>query len=178
MFDLFYDNPVAGFAGLTAMAGLAVFPLCRSRSGLLSVQLCVGISFTIYYAMLDVPGAAAVNLLGVLQTAAALASARGRILNMIGYGLIVMMVGSGMYFWSGPASTVSVTAMTLIALGRMQVNPLPMRLLIFAGGVTWIAHGLLLETWLALTANLISVMIGAVAIRNIAHRQVLAPSAA
>jgi hypothetical protein len=63
-----------------------------------------------------------VNVLGSVQTFAALFAARSEALNRIGYGLIPLMIAGSVYFWAGPSSALCVAAMGLIALGRMQKN--------------------------------------------------------
>jgi hypothetical protein len=81
-------------------------------------------------------------------------------LNRIGYGLIPLMVGVGIYFWTGPTSALCVVAMGLIALGRMQGNQWTLRLLILAGGAVWSVHDYLEGAWIALAADLLSLTMG------------------
>ncbi len=160
MLNSLLDNPTAAATGLFALICLSVWPLFRSRSGILLVQLGAGIGFACHYALLDMAAPSLVNVLGAVQTLAALFARRSTALNKIGYVLIPLMIGAGIYFWSGPTSALCVAAMGLIALGRMQDNQSALRLLILAGGVFWSVHDYLVESWIALTADVLSLAIG------------------
>jgi hypothetical protein len=107
----------------------------------------------------------------------ALYATRSEALNRIGYGLIPLMIGAGVYFWTGPTSALCVAAMGLIALGRMQDNQWTIRILILAGSVFWAAHDNLLSSWIALAADLLSLIIGLAMLANMALAQRLRPRA-
>jgi len=160
MLDSFLDNPAAAAAGFFALVCLTVCPLFRTRSGILWAQLGAGVGFASHYALLGIAAPSLVNVLGSVQTSAALFSTRSEALNRVGYGLIPLMIGVGSYFWTGPTSALCVVAMGLIALGRMQENQWTLRLLILARGVFWSAHDYLEGAWIALTADLLSLTMG------------------
>lgn len=160
MLDAFLDKPAAAAAGLVALMCLTVCPLFRTRSGILWAQLGAGVGFASHYALLGIAAPSLVNVLGSVQTGAALFSTRSEALNRIGYGLIPLMIGVGIYFWTGPTSALCVVAMGLIALGRMQDNQWALRLLILAGGVFWSVHDYLEGAWVALAADLLSLTMG------------------
>ena len=160
MLDSFLDNPAAAAAGFFALVCLTVCPLFRTRSGILWAQLGAGVGFASHYALLGIAAPSLVNVLGSVQTGAALFSTRSEALNRVGYGLIPLMIGVGSYFWTGPTSALCVVAMGLIALGRMQENQWTLRLLILARGVFWSAHDYLEGAWIAHTADLLSLTMG------------------
>jgi hypothetical protein len=178
MLNSFLDNPAAAAAGFFALVCLAVWPLFRTRNGILLAQLGAGIGFTIHYALLGIAAPSLVNLLGSVQTSAALFSTRSTTLNRIGYGLIPLMIGAGIYFWTGPTSALCVAAMGLIALGRMQRNQWTLRLLILAGSVFWCAHDYLVASWIALGADLLSLTMGLAMLANLAFAETLRRRAA
>ena len=160
MLDTFLSNPAAAAAGLFALVCLTIWPLFRARHSILLVQLGAGIGFATHYALLGIFAPSLVNVLGSVQTVAALFSTRSEALNRIGYGLIPLMVAVGVYFWTGPTSALCVAAMALIALGRMQRNEWTLRLFILAGGAFWTAHDYLVGSWIALTADVLSLTMG------------------
>jgi Bacterial inner membrane protein len=88
----------------------------------------------------------------------------------LGYVLIGLMALVGFYFWQGPISALSVAAITLIALGRMQSNELRLRVLLPAGGCFWAMHDFVGEAWIALTADLGAATMGAVALFSLLFR--------
>ena len=169
------ENPATSAAGFLALVCLAVWPLFRTRNGILLAQLGAGVGFTIHYALLGIAAPSLVNLLGSVQTSAALFSTRSRVLNRIGYGLIPLMIGVGIYFWTGPTSALCVAAMGLIALGRMQRNQWTLRLLILAGGVSWSVHDYLVGSWIALSADLMSLAMGLAMLTKMALAEAARP---
>jgi hypothetical protein len=102
-------------------------------------------------------------------------STRNAAMNRIGYALIPLMIGVGVYFWTGPTSALCVAAMGLIALGRMQSNQWALRLLILAGGVFWSAHDYLVGSWIALAADGLAVTLGVAVLASMALAEALRP---
>jgi hypothetical protein len=156
--------------GVAAALCLTAAPIFRTRQMVLLVQLAAGLCFAAHYFYLGIAVAGAVNILGAVQTGAALFSARGAVMNRLGYGLIGLMALVGLWFWQGPISALSVAAVTLIALARMQHDELRLRLLLLAGGGLWIAHDFVGEAWIALTADIGAVLVGVVALSAMLFR--------
>ena len=173
MLNSFLESPAASAAGFFALVCLAIWPLFRTRNGILLAQLGAGVGFASHYALLGIAAPSLVNMLGSVQTCAALFSTRSRAVNQIGYGLIPLMIGAGIYFWTGPTSALCVAAMGLIALGRMQRNQWALRLLILAGGAFWSAHDYLVGSWIALAADLMSLTMGLAMLTKMALAQSL-----
>lgn len=140
--------------GLAAATCLTAAPVFRTRRTILAVQLAAGLFFAAHYFCLGVAVASLVNILGMVQTGAAMFSARGTAMKRLGYALIVLMVLVGLWFWQGPVSALSVAATALIALARMQQNQVWLRLLLLGGGSFWIAHDFVAEAWIAFTADI------------------------
>lgn len=161
--NLVEDAP-AILTGVAAALCLTATPMFRSRRMILLAQLAAGLFFAAHYICLGIAVAAAVNMLGAVQTGAALFSARSAAMNRLGYALIVLMALVGLVFWQGPISALSVTAMFLVALARMQTNELRLRVLLLAGGCFWAMHDAIGEAWIALAADLGAATIGAAAI--------------
>lgn len=160
MLDALLATPGATAAGVVAFVCLSIWPLFRSRSSILLVQLCASVGFATHYALLGLMAPSVVNILGSGQTIAALFAPNSPVLNRIGYALVALMIAAGMYFWTGPVSALCVMAMGLIAVGRMQKNQIALRSLILAGGGFWIAHDYLVASHIALGADVTSLTIG------------------
>jgi hypothetical protein len=142
----------------------------RHRRLILLAQLSAGLFFAAHYLCLGIKVAAAVNLIGIVQTAAALFSGRSAAMGRLGYALIVLMALVGLCFWQGPISALSVAATSLIALGRMQSNEVRLRVLLLAGGGFWIMHDFLGEAWIALTADIGAATMGAAVLFSLLFR--------
>jgi hypothetical protein len=151
-------------SGAGAALCLTATPLFRSRQAMLFAQLAAGACFATHYAGLGLAVAAGVNLLGLVQTAAALCQTRRAATMRLGYALIVLMDIVCLCFWQGPISALSLFAMTFVALARMQTEVLRLRLLLLAGGATWMAHDFVAQAWIALAADICAVVIGIAAL--------------
>lgn len=166
---LLQDLP-ATITGVAAALCLTASPMFRDRRTILLAQLAAGLFFSAHYVCLGISVAAAANMLGLVQTAAALLSSRSAAMTWLGYALIGLMVLVGLYFWQGPISALSIAAMTLIALGRMQPNELQLRGLLLAGGCFWVMHDFLGEAWIALIADIGAFTIGTAALFSLLFR--------
>jgi hypothetical protein len=147
------DAPIVAM-GLAAAVFLTATPLFRTRPVILMAQLVAGLCFAAHYALLGLAVASAVNILGAVQTFAAIFSTRSAAMSRLGYALVCLMALTGLWFWQGPISAVSVVAMTLIALARLQTDELHLRVLLLAGGCVWMVHDYVGEAWLALLADI------------------------
>jgi hypothetical protein len=80
-------NPdaLASLAAIIGLVGRAAWPLLSTRVGVLRGQLLIGVAFTAHYALLGIPTAAIVNVLGSLQTATALLPLHARTARYAGF---------------------------------------------------------------------------------------------
>lgn len=146
--------------GVGATVCLTASPMFRSRHRILLAQLAAGSFFAAHYLCLGITVAAAAGLLGTVQTGAALLAARSAAMTWLGYALVGLMALMGLFFWQGPISALSVIAMTLIALARMQSDELRLRVLLLAGGGVWALHDFVAQAWIALTADIGAFVMG------------------
>lgn len=158
--EVFAQAPLTLLTGAGAILFMTCGPALRSRNGILLAQLGASACFVGHYWSLGILAASAVSALGLVQTGAAIFAGQSTSMNRLGYVLILLMIASGLWLWQGPISALSVTAMSLIALGRMQCDELRLRLLLLLGSAIWIAHDLISQAWFALTADIGAFVIG------------------
>jgi hypothetical protein len=159
--SLMHDAPTV-LSGVAAAVCLTAAPLFRNRRMILLAQLAAGLCFATHYAYLGIAVAAAVNILGSIQTSAAIFSEKNAAMGRLGYALICLMALVGLWFWQGPISGFSVMAMILIAMARMQTNEVRLRALLLAGGCFWLVHDFAAQAWIAFAADVGAVLTGAV----------------
>lgn len=162
MVDLSDHSALALLAGMTAATFLALGPLLPTRAGILAAQLVAGLAFAGYYAALGVTVAAAVNVLGAAQTCAAMRATHSEASRSLGYAIALLMVLVGIVFWDGPTSALSVAAMGIITLGRLQARQGPLRVMLLTGGALWIAHDLSVGAWVAMAGDIAAFAAGAI----------------
>lgn len=161
--NAFDPSTPAGLCGIVATAGLAVWPLFRTRRVMLSLQLGALALLSLHYALLGVTTAAIVNGLGTLQLMACLAFGTHPRLRYLGYGLAGLMVAASIVTWQGLISLLCTSGNVVIAFGRLQTDANRMRLLVLAGTPFWLLHDILIESPVMLADGL-SLLIGVVAL--------------
>jgi hypothetical protein len=163
MMAAMWDSPAASAFALLGAICFITWPLYHTRRDMLLVQLGVGIGFGLHYALWGGATAAAINGLGAIQTAASLLFGTSPRLRCLGYALIPAIVGASALTWGGIPSLLAAIGQTLMALGRMQIKPSAMRILVLSGVLFWVAHDLVIRSPLVI-ADLLSLAIGAVAL--------------
>lgn len=131
---------LAQLVGFCGTLGGMLWPFFRSRTGMLLVQLVPCLCFSLHFAMVGSPTAAALNGLAALQVAAALAIG-GRPAFRIAYLLILPVIAAVMAFtWSGLPSAFAAAGMALISLARYQTQVARFRGTMLVALPCWFVH--------------------------------------
>lgn len=152
-------HPFAFLMALVGMLCLVSWPLARSRHAVLLIQIGIGISFGLHYAILGNLTAGAVNGLGSVQIALMLCLGGQPGLKWVSWIFIPAVVAAAFLTWQGAPTLMAAAGTLLIALGRAQSHPIRMRILILAGCPFWIAHDLLVSSPVII-ADLLSLLTG------------------
>jgi Bacterial inner membrane protein len=158
LMDVIMDH-AASICAWFAMAGLAAWPLFRTRNTMLAVQLGALIVLSLHYALLGITTAATVNTLGAVQIGASLLIGTKPRLRWIGYALAATMVASSAVTWQGLVSALAAIGMAVVAIGRVQTSASIMRIIVLAGSPFWFAHDLLIKSPVA-AADALSLTVG------------------
>ena len=158
-----WNNPAASAFALLGTICFIGWPLCRTRRGMLLVQVGIGFGFGLHYALWGGATAALVNGLGAVQTAASLLFGTSRRLRWLGFAFIPGIVGACALTWNGFPSILAAAGQILMAFGRVQIAPSAMRALVLSGTFFWLAHDRIVGSPL-LIADLLSLATGAVAL--------------
>ena len=154
------------FLLLTALSGavcMMAWPLFATRSSMLTVQLGIGVSFSIHYALLSAETAAAGNAVGAMQILLALLSSGTTRLRWISYIPIPLMLVLGALTWNGPGSLFATVGTVVLALGRAQLDAGRLRKFVMVGTVFWLVHDLLVWSPIAVI-DVISLTVGGLAL--------------
>lgn len=155
----FTVDHLASMSAFLAILYLGAWPLFRSRSAMLLMQLSALGWLTLHYALVGAVTAAGVNLLGAIQIAACLLVGNRPRWQWVGYALAILIVVMGIVTWQGIVSALAVIGMCLVALGRAQAGAQAMRVLVLAGAPFWLIHDLLIASPIAI-ADAISLIVG------------------
>lgn len=142
---------------------LVSWSLMKTRRMMLLVQLGLALGFATHYGLEGQRTAALLNGLGALHVASSLLWGTSPRLKWIGYGMVPAILAACLLSWGGLPSILSTAGMLLIALGRVQVDPAAVRLLVLAGSPFWLAHDVLVGSPLAF-ADLLGIGVGLAAL--------------
>ena len=154
------------FIWLTALSGavcMMTWPLFVSRSSILAVQLGIGVSYSIHYALLSAETAAAGNALGAIQILLALLSGGAARLRWISYLPIPLMLLLGAVTWDGPSSLFATVGTVVLALGRAQLDARRLRKVVMVGTAFWLVHDILIWSPVAMV-DIVSLAVGGLAL--------------
>lgn len=158
-------SPAAAF-GVAGLSAQLVWPLCRKRLTILSVQLAAACSYGASYALAGHGTAAAICLIGATQTTVALLGGERPRLSRIGFVFLPMVLVAAALSYSGLPSILAATACCLVMIGRMQRDTLRLRIIQLGASPFGAAHDLLVGAWPCLAGALISFLIAATALRR------------
>lgn len=155
--------PVFGMAGLAAQTS---WPLFRTRSTILGIQLGAACCYAASYALMDQHTATAVCLTGALQTTVALLAGDRPWLARLGYVFLPAVLAIGVATYSGLPTILMITACCLVMIGRMQPDLLRMRGVQLTASPFGAAHDVAVGAWPCLLGALVSFTIAMTGFRR------------
>jgi Bacterial inner membrane protein len=161
MLAVMADHPAAAVAGFVAMACFATWPLFRARWTMLMAYIGNNLGFAVHYALLGEWTAVAMNGLMGVQTVVAIMLVRQPRLRWAYYALMPVLALASVLTWQGLPSFFSTAAVTLSTIGRIQTNERALRVLLLASTPLWAVHDLIVGSLPGLTADVLSMAIGA-----------------
>jgi hypothetical protein len=161
MLTTIWSNPAASIFALLGAICFVTWPLCRTCRGMLLVQVGIGIGFGLHYALWGSSTAAIVNGLGAVQIAMSLLFGTDPRMRWLGFAIAPVIIGACVLTWSGPPSLLAAIGQTLMVLGRVQISPCAMRVLVLSGTLFWLAHDRIIGSPLFI-ADALSLAIGSV----------------
>ena len=160
MFAIAADNPMACGAGLVGMISLAIWPLFRTRSAMLTVYICNNLAFVLHYGLLHDWTASSMNALMSVQTIVAIWIAKDERLRWVYYVLMFVLAGMTLATWHGLPSFLAAMAAGFSTIGRMQRNEIALRALVLASVPFWLTHDIVVSSMPGFTADVLSLAIG------------------
>ena len=144
---------------LLGAAGVAIgctWPLFKTRTTILTVQAAGSLCFALHYVLLGSLTGAAMCTVSITQ---GMASARlhSRLLLTLVYAVTASFVLVATWStWHGWPSLFAALGSTCGMAGRLQRDPLRMRLAFLCGTFAWMGHNVLMQSAFGLTADLLS----------------------
>jgi hypothetical protein len=163
-FGMMTDHPFAAVAGLAAMICYASWPLCRTRSAILTTYISNNLGFMLHYALLGQWTAVAMNGILAVQTVVAMHLDTKPWLRWLYLALIPVLAFGSWSTWHGMPSLLAGAAATLSTLGRMQINETSLRLWLLTSAPFWMAHDVIVGSLPGQLADILSMASGGVMI--------------
>jgi hypothetical protein len=170
--DILLESPLATAFGAAGLLCQLIWPIFRARKAILGAQFGIGADYSLQYALLGAWSGAGVAGLGALQTALAFFAGERAWLRHSGLLLLPVVGLIGYASWSGIATLLAMTAVTLIMIGRAQRDTLRLRVLLLAAAPFGMGYDILVGALAALAGGIVSAIIAAVMLmREIAARR-------
>ncbi|WP_083897185.1 YgjV family protein, partial [Azospirillum sp. B506] len=155
------DWSVAQLVGLCGTLGGMLWPFFRSRTGMLLVQLVPCLCFSLHFAMVGAPTAAALNGLAALQVAAALAIGTRPAFRIV-YLLILPVIAAVMALtWTGLPSAFAAAGMALISIARYQIQIAHFRGTMLVALPCWFMHNSLVGSVPGMISDVTGIVVNA-----------------
>lgn len=164
--SLITEHPAAVTFGAAGLACQLAWPLFSSRRTMLSVQIGIGTNYSVQYALIDAWSGAGVCALGATQTVIALLAGKRPWLRWMGLAFLPVIAAVCVLTWSGLASICSLTACTLIMLGRLQRDTVRIRCLMLAAAPFAITYDLAVGSAAGLLGACLSAALTALTLRR------------
>ena len=161
MMQTVVEQPIAAAWGVFGMLCLIFWPLFKTRTAMLLVQLGIGIGLGVHYGLLGAWTGALMNALCAVQVAAAIPIERRPELRWIYHAIVPAIAAASVVTWAGWPSAFAALGMVFLTLGRMQSNLLWLRALLLAAVPFWLVHDVLVGSLPAVIADTASFGIGA-----------------
>lgn len=155
-------------AGLTALTGLAgmVFgvswPLFRNRTVILSMQTLGSTLFAFHWLLKGDGTATVLTVMSVIQSLAAIPLGSRPGFRYVYLGTLPVIAVLLASTWSGTPSVFAALGTAVVSLGRYQLDTLLFRVILMAAGPFWFSHNVLVESYPAMAADIVSLVINAV----------------
>lgn len=129
---LFSEHPLAALFGCLGFLCLIFWPFFHARATILSLQFSGAILYGLHYALLGAWTGTGMTLLGASQTLAALLLAGNPHARYAALAFLPLAAGMTWFTWSGTPSLCAGAALSLIMIGRMQLDEIRMRVLLLS----------------------------------------------
>lgn len=152
----------ATIAGILAMACLAISPLFKHRTAVLTAQLGTSAGFGAHYALSGITTAAVSCGLSAVQVLLAIPLATRPSFKPVFYLFAPVLVVAAILTWQGPVSGMAAAALAFTTMARMQERTGPLRLYMMGAQLAWLAHDVAVLSLPAIAGDVASLLTGAV----------------
>jgi hypothetical protein len=169
--SLITEHPAAVTFGAAGLACQLAWPLFSSRRTMLGVQAGIGTNYAVQYALIDAWSGAGVCMLGATQTVIALMAGNRPWLRWMGLAFLPVVFAICVMTWSGLPSFCSLTACSLVMLGRLQRDTVHLRFLMLAAAPFGMGHDLAVGSVAGLAGACLSASLTALTLRREIHKR-------
>lgn len=168
----FQENPLATAFGVAALLLQLTWPLFRAHKAIMSMQLGIGVDYSLHYALLDAWSGAGVAGLSAMQSAMAIFIGDRFWFRWVGFAFLPILAGICWATWSGLPTLLVFAFVGLIMIGRLQRDTLRLRILLLSATPFGMGHDILIGATPALIGGFVSATIATVMlVREIQSRR-------
>lgn len=166
LWDILAANPEANIVGgISALLG-AMWPLLKTRRGMLWAQAAIHIGMSAHFFLLGAMSGSLMNALGFGQTLAAIPLGNKPGFKIVYIAYLPVIAAAAIFTWSGPMSLFAAGGLAGMSLARYQTDVLKFRILMLGAILSWTIYDVWVVSLPALILDAISLGISIVMIRR------------
>ena len=159
-------NPEANMVGAAAALLGAVWPLFRTRRGMLWAQAVIHVGMCTHFYLLGALSGSLMNALGLGQVLAAIPLGTKPGFNKIYISYLPLIALGLAYTWQGPVSLFAAGGLASLSLARYQTNVMRFRVLTLITIASWSVYDVMVMSIPGMTLDGLSLIFSLVMIRR------------
>lgn len=156
--------------GFLGTLGGVLWPLMRSRTGMLAVQAADSAIFALHYLLIGADTGAYMNLLSAGQAAAAIPLGHNRWFRYVYLALLPVIAFGLSLTWHGTPSLFAAAATALMSLGRYQLSIVHFRVYMALAIPCWFTHNIMVQSYPGMASDVAGMAINGIMLFRILTR--------
>jgi len=166
VFDILAAHPEANAIGAVAALLGGIWPLLKTRTGMLWAQAAIHVGMCMHFLLLGALSGSLMNALGLGQVLAAIPLGQRPGFKKVYLAYLPIIAAGAAYTWAGQVSLFAAGGLALLSLARYQTDILRFRILMLAAIVSWTVHDILVLSIPAMTLDALSFTFSLIMIRR------------
>lgn len=173
--DIIAANPEANAIGAIAAALGFVWPLFKTRKGMLWVQAVIHVCMCTHFYLLGALSGSLMNVLGFGQVMAAIPLGNRPGFKKIYLAYLPLIIAGMVYTWQGPVSLFAAGGIATLSLARYQTDVMKFRLFSLAAIASWSTYDIMVMSIPGMMLDVLSLISSLVMIRRERRLSLMAP---
>lgn len=175
IFEILAANPEANAIGAVAAALGIVWPLFKTRKGMLWAQAAIHVCMGSHFYLLGALSGSLMNVIGLGQVLAAIPLGKRPGFKKIYIAYLPLITIGAIYTWQGPVSLLAAAGLATLSLARYQTDVMKFRVFTLAAIACWGAYDIMVMSIPGMMLDVLSLISSLVMIRRERRLSLMVP---